>query len=361
MIKARIEKLQEKILNAGLSAFLVTNSSNIYYLTGFRGISPEERESLLLVDREAAYLCVPPMYRAEAGQIHGEVKVRIPPSRTKLLDFMKTQFKKYVGKVGFEAEDLKYSEYLALRKKIKHLQAKKSLVTDLREVKDADELRHIKKAVRIADQAFEEILRSLRPGLTEKQIARKLLEIMEDLGSEDAAFPPIIASGKGSALPHHRTSHKKIKKGEPVLLDFGAKVNGYCSDLTRVVYVGKAPRKFRKHYNLVLKTQKAVINSVRPRLSELTAEKLHQTALNVLGRQAKFMLHGVGHGIGLEVHEKPFLRAGTKDKLREGMVITIEPGLYYEGRYGIRIEDFGVVTKSGFQILSKAKKELTEL
>lgn len=335
---------------------LVTNPTNIYYLTGFKGLSPQEREALAIVQDDKITLIAPKIYQTEVKKLKNINKV-IVSERTQLfpkaIEILKGKLQ-----IKFESEDLHFSEYQYLSTSLSQLDPTLHFYENLRTQKTPSELKKIKKAVEITDKAFTQILKFIKPGQTEKQISQKLQEILENLGSEGLAFEPIIASGSNSALPHHFTSTKKIQQNEVLLLDFGAKFQGYCGDLTRTIFIGKASQEFKDHYQKVLKVQQICLNLAKP---NLTAEKLNQIAIDQFGQDAKYFIHGLGHGVGLEIHESPYLKTGITDTLKENMILTIEPGLYFEGKYGIRIEDYGVINKNGFKILSKSPKHLFEI
>lgn len=352
----RIIALQKKLIKEKLEAFIVSNPTHIFYLTGFGGLSPE-REAILIVDQKNACLIIPELYKAETERFDNLKKI-IFPAQKSLFDMTVMCVKKYSGQIGFESDDLNYKEYLFIKKKVKRLVAVDNLIADLRLVKDNFEMESIQKSVDITDKAFFEIIKYIKPGVTERELARKLINIMDNLDSEGPSFAPIIASGKNSALPHHFTSDKKININEPVLFDFGARVGGYCSDMTRMVFVGKPSNKFIDIYNLVRKAEEAVLERAKP---GLLAENLHSIVIDIFKNKSPFFIHGTGHGVGLDIHERPFLRKGKKDELKEGMVVTVEPGLYFKDQFGIRIEDFGVFTKTGFKVLSKSSKELIRI
>lgn len=349
----RITLLQKEITKQNISALIITNPINIFYLTGFKG-DLVERESILLIDSQKALLIIPEMY---FGQIlpSNKFKKIIPPPQTGLFGTLIQQISKYPSKIAFEPDNLTYQEYTFLKKKIKKITPIGNTIQTLRLVKDKNELNNIQKAANIADKAFSQIIKYIKPGVTEQQLSKKLLQLMEKFGSNGPSFATIIASGANSAIPHHLTSDKKIKNNEPILFDFGATVNGYCSDMSRTVYLGKPPAKFINIYNLVLKAQENAIKKIR---LGITAQNIHKSVTDIFGPKSRYFIHGTGHGVGLEIHEKPFLRDGIEDKLVENMVVTVEPGLYFQNEFGIRTEDLGVVTKSGFKTFSKSPKKL---
>jgi Xaa-Pro aminopeptidase len=351
----RLELIKEKIVENNLSAFLISNPMNIRYLTGFEPFLISERESMLIVDRKASYLYLPRAYEMISPKIRG-LKIKIIFEWAKIFEEISKQLKKYRGKIGFEPENLKFDEYKILKKGISFF-AKKDFVNEMREIKDEKEILNIKMAFEITDRVFKRILKFIKPGIREKQISFKLKELMEELGAQGPSFEPIVAFGEKTSQPHCFAGDQKLKKNEPILIDFGVKFNGYCSDFTRMVYLGKVPKLFRDRYKIVQEAQTIAIETIRP---GILAENIHKVVFKSLGKEAKNFFHATGHGVGLEPHEKPFLKKGIKEEIKENMVLTVEPGLYYK-KYGIRIEDCGLVTKKGFKILSKVKNDLIEI
>lgn len=357
MSKKRLDKIQEKLKGENLDAFLISNPFNIFYLTGLRGIL-KEREFLLLISQDGFEIIVPEMYKMEAGKKNPNLLM----TKEKGGLFLKAiEGLKNFRDIGFEKEDLKYGEYENLRKNLKEqkLFPISRFIEKLRRIKSKEEIKLIKKAVEIGDKTFYSILKIIKPGLTEKFIQRKIVEMVEDFGAEGPAFLPIVASGKGSAEPHHLALNKKIKKGEILLLDFGVKYKGYCSDFSRTIFIGKVPPKFKKIYNIVLETQEMAIKKCR---HGYPVKNLYQDAvLNFRKyKEEKNFIHNLGHGVGIDAHESPSIGPGAEGKFEKGMTITIEPGLYYENFGGVRIEDLCLIAQ-GCQILSQATKELIEI
>lgn len=278
-------------------------------------------------------------------------------------DFWSDFSKKHPGaRMGFESRVLTHER---LRKYRSHSKGVKliptlSLVEDLRVIKDSEEVEILKKALAISDKAFTQILKFIKPGMTEAQVAWKLESLMRDLGAEAAAwYPQIVGAGANSALPHHGHSEAIIKKGDLVQLDFGCSFQGYQTDTSRVVFMGKPTPQQEKIYNLVLEAQEMGIRLVKP---GVRAGEIDQTVKEWLRSRTRGVYqHGLGHGVGLEIHEKPTLYTGVKDKLESGMVITIEPGVYLEGWGGVRLEDMVLVTDSGHEVLTKARKDIQHL
>jgi Xaa-Pro aminopeptidase len=227
-------------------------------------------------------------------------------------------------------------------------------------VKDGEEIANIRKAVAISDEAFKRILPLIKPGIREIELAAEMEYQMLMLGSEKPAFETIIASGPRSAMPHGVASRRKIKNGEFITLDFGATVNGYVSDITRTVVVGKASARHKKIYNWVLKAQLAGIKKVKAGVMAREVDKVCRTIINKSG-YGKTFGHGTGHGIGYYIHVGPGLSSLSNDKLMPNNVVTIEPGIYIQGFGGVRIEDDVLVTARGGVVLNRAEKKLLEL
>jgi Xaa-Pro aminopeptidase len=232
--------------------------------------------------------------------------------------------------------------------------------TELGWVKDADEIKNITAAVKIADTAFERVLNLVAPGIRESELAAELEYQMVMLGSEKPAFESIVASGYRSAMPHGVASRKKLKKGDFVTFDFGATINGYVSDMTRTIVVGKATSRQKRIYDIVLKSQLAGIKKIKAGVAAAKVDEACRKVITKAGYGKKFG-HGTGHGIGYYVHVGPYLGPTSKDKLLTNNVVTVEPGIYISGWGGVRIEDDVVVTRSGGRILNRAPKYLLEL
>ncbi len=356
----KITDFKKIIKSEELDSFIVTNPVNIFYLTGFRGISETERESVLVYAKNKFTLITAKLYINEARQVESqELKIKIASERNEIdefyIDLLKTS-----QKTGFEEHDLKYKEYKELKKilpKVKLVPCE-SRVESLRAEKDDNEIRKIEKAQIISQNSLTELIKTLRAGQTEEEIAERLKKIMILKGADTLAFPSIVASGKNSAIPHHLTSKNKIKNGQALLFDFGAKYKNYCADLSRTVFLGKPSTRQRNVYENVENAQKAALEKITHGIEAHIAYH----AANDIFRDNKldeYFIHGLGHGIGLEVHEKPYLRKHGDDVLNEGMVFSVEPGLYLNWG-GVRIEDLVVIINSRAKILGK-KSEFVQI
>ena len=353
---ARQNRLRERLSSSGLDAFLIRHLPNVRYLSGFTGSA-----GLLLVEERGSVFFSDFRYDIQA---HEEVEgARIMIGRKSpfelLGQFLRRRRRRSPWILGIEAEHLTVAE----KKRLGGLLPSGVRVKDcaptvecLRMVKDADELACIRKSVNLGAELFERAVQVLRAGTTEVEVAAEMELKARRAGAEGMSFPTIIASGPRSALPHGRASTQPIPSGGFVVCDFGVILAGYCSDQTRTVWVGPASGEAQRVYDAVREAQQAAVQAVRPGVS---SGEVDAAARNVL-RKAKldqFFTHSTGHGVGLEIHESPRIAAGQKDVLEQGMVITIEPGVYFPGKWGVRIEDMVAVTPSGCEILTPTGKD----
>ncbi|MBI4038011.1 aminopeptidase P family protein [Candidatus Curtissbacteria bacterium] len=348
-------------LPKGITAFIVTNPVNIFYLTSFKGVSPIERESILVLTPQK-HLIAPRLYQAEAKSLETkDLEVHVAQERDQMFKIIK---KLLAGKkrVGFEQDNLKYSEYQELKKLLTRslLVPYENFIENLRIKKTAEEIKNIERAQIISQKAFGQLLKTIKTVQTETEIAEKLEKIIKSLGGQGLSFETIVAVGRNSAKPHHLTGNKKLETGNTLLVDFGAKHNNYCADITRTIFIGKPKDEQINIYKLVEKAQKKAIDAITHGFS---AQKAHDTAHSVF-EAAKLhdnFLHGLGHGIGLEVHEAPHLRASSYHVLEENMVFSIEPGLYFPSWGGVRIEDLVVIKNGRAKMLGKLQEEIIVL
>ncbi len=230
------------------------------------------------------------------------------------------------------------------------------LVEGLRAVKDPEELRIIAEAVRIVDDAFAKLVATVKAGQTERQVAWTLEKFIREEGAEGLSFDTILASGPNAAKPHHGVSDREIRAGEPIVCDFGAKYEGYCSDITRTVCIGPTDGKFDEIYGLVLKAQLQAEKLMRPGIDAKTADNYAREVIASAGYGDQFG-HGLGHGVGLQVHEVPFVNTHGSTALQPSMAVTVEPGVYLPDWGGVRIEDIGFVRDNGLEVINRATKE----
>ena len=347
----RRKALLRALRSERMDGMLITAPSNVGYLTGFTG-----DDSALLLARDTAALLTDARYTTQAAQEMAGVDVLC--RKAGMMAFAaKHAGRLGIARLGFEAASLPVAEHGRLEQALKstELVSTKGLVEELRLTKDRDELARIRTAVRVAEEAFTEIRPLVRPGVTEKALAAALEGAMLRLGAEAASFRPIVLAQERAALPHGRPSERALAEGEAVLFDWGAVCEGYVSDLTRVLFVHRIMGCQKSVYTAVLTAQTAAIRRVRPGRPLADLDRTARAAL-AQRRRGKYFTHSLGHGVGADVHEAPTVSSKSKQVCRAGMVFTVEPGVYYPDRIGIRIEDMVVVTRKGHQILTTLPK-----
>ena len=345
--------LRGELARLRLDALLITTPRNIRYLTGFTGSN-----ALCLVTRHAQFFITDPRYTTQA---RAEVKgwKRFIASESLAGEASRQKLLPRCRRIGFESSHLSYARYRLLKRQFPStsLIPMEGIVERFGIVKTAAEIALMKRATVITDSVFSEILKVIKPGVKELDISAEISYRQKRHGAERDAFDPIVASGFRAALPHARASRKKIKSGEGVVLDFGCVVEGYHSDLTRTVFVGKVSRKMRGVYETVRDAQDNAIQAAR---SDMQAKELDAVARRTISNAGwgRFFIHSLGHGLGLDVHEPPRISSLSREILSEGSVITIEPGVYIPGVGGVRIEDDVIITKHGCKVLTRSSKEL---
>ena len=379
----------QRLLN-NLDALLITNPTNIRYLTGFTGAAPEEREAYCLVTQDKLFLFTNALYRekvipltrkpgglkrlnllASKGLTFIETS-REEPFATKLAEILK---KTKCIRLGFEENNLTVAELGKLDKELTGITLipTQSKIEDVRMIKRNDEIVDIRAAAKLTDQCFDFILGKIKIGVTETDIAWEIESFIRTHGAS-LAFSPIVAFGKNSSMPHYQPVDScKLTADSLILLDFGARVNGYCSDMTRMVFIGKPKDEWRRAYQTVLSAQQAALNYLigpgpvthaqgRALNSQLLGGEADSIARGVIGKAGFSPYpHSLGHGVGLDIHEAPRLTMKKDEVLKPGMVVTFEPGVYIESQYGIRIEDLILLKNDSIEILSKSPKEIIVL
>jgi Xaa-Pro aminopeptidase len=350
----RLAALRKRLAAENLDAALISYGPHVRYLCGYSGSN-----GLLFVGQKAAHFFTDFRYLEQAKKEVPRAKVIVKERDIwrNLPDVPEAARPR--TKIGVQVNYITHKQFGMLRHLLPQalMVSMENLVEPLTMVKDADELAAIKKAVGISDIGFARILEYIRPGVRELDVAAELEYIMKKAGSEQPAFETIIASGARAALPHGIASAKKIAKGDFVTMDFGATYKGYVSDITRTVVVGKPTERQKKVYALVRRAQKAAVNSIKPGKTGIAVDKTARSIIERAGYSKNFG-HGLGHGFGLYVHEGPSLSTQSPDTLRKGMVVTVEPGVYFPGWGGVRIEDDVVVTANGVNVLNKAERGL---
>ena len=365
----RLTEFRSLLKQNSLDGFIVTSPVNIFYLTGFKGLSPTEREAILVFNPKT-HLITARLYQSEANKLRSkDLDIKIATERNEIFKFFEDLLAKS-RRVGFEEGNLTFLEH----KNIKRLTSAKlvpfrDLVETQRMVKTEDEIKKIEHAQIISQKAYDQILPTLKVGQTEEEIADKLAKIIKSLGGEGLAFESIIASGPNSGLPHYFTGKRKIKANEVLLFDFGCKYQDYCADLSRTVFIGKTKDQHKNVFQHVLNAQKTAIDKIN---HGINAHAAHELANNIFRRNSlhDYFLHGLGHGIGLEVHEKPSLRPAPNlpskikppevEELLENMVFSVEPGLYFPWG-GVRIEDLVTIKNGKARVLGKLMKDIRKV
>ncbi len=359
--------LRRKITRAGLPSLLVTHAPDIRYLCGFTGSN-----AALALTRRAARLFTDGRYTAQAAEEVQAARVEIVSSAPAVsaVEWLAAQAGAApagIETAGFDPARTTVAELArwkaALPGRIRRgflTPLPAPFVEPLRAVKDEDELEVLREAARIGCTLFDRILNELRPGMKEIEIAAELEHQARRMGAEGMSFETIVASGERSAYPHGRATQTAVPRRGFLTLDFGIIHKGYCSDMTRSVFFGKPNARERKAYCAVLEAQEAAVAAVTAGVSASEVDEAARARLRREGLAEAFS-HSTGHGVGLEIHEPPRIGAGQKTRLQSGMVVTIEPGIYLPGEFGIRIEDMVQVTRNGGQVLTPAPKALIEL
>lgn len=348
---SRLQQMRQHMRDENLNAYVVMRPENVRYLSGFSG-----GETTLFITLENAVLLTDFRYIEQA-------KAEAPAFE--IIDAGQNHFAKLaeigreVHRVGFEGDYITYVDFGKLKDAFSEAElfSLPNLVSNLRSVKDDSEIGLIRQAVKIADNAFKEVLMTIEIGQTEEEIGLNLEYSMRRAGASGGSFDFIVASGLRSAMPHGTASPKRIQAGEFLTMDFGAIYQGYCSDITRTVFIGDPEDKHRDVYATVLRAQMAGIQAVAPGRSGKEVDAVARTIIEEAG-YGDYFGHGLGHSVGLAIHEGPNLNKREERLLQPGMVVTVEPGIYIPDWGGVRIEDIVLVTESGCEVLTQAPKEL---
>jgi Xaa-Pro aminopeptidase len=356
--KGRLSRARLELEHSSLDALLVTHLPNIHYLSGFTGsagvliVGQRQRDSVFFTDGR---------YTQQARQEVTGVRIRILPGKSALAaasEWMAQQ--KSWRRIGIDPAHLTVAERGAFAKSFRgkaRLVDAPDIVGRMRMVKDPGEVAKIRAACHLGVTLVDRLLEVVRPGVTETQVAGELEFAARRLGADQMAFTTIVAGGPRSSLPHGRASQAALPARGFVVCDFGVILTGYCSDMTRTLHLGRPSKEERRVYEAVREAQQAALDAVKP---GATVGEVDRTARKYLQKLnlARFFTHSTGHGLGLEIHEAPRIAAGQLETLRPGMVITVEPGVYLPGKFGVRVEDTVVVTDSGCEILTPCRKDL---
>ncbi len=352
----RIARLRSEMVDLEVDGFLVSAPENRRYLSGFTGTS-----GYLLITQSEAALATDFRYVEQAEAESPHYRVHRTRGGTGWLPEMLAELR--VVTLAIEADHMTVASHSALKTALEEsenasdvqIEETSGVIAGVRAVKDASELAIIERAVKIADIAMASVASRIEPGVTEARIAWDLEVEMRRLGAEGAAFDIIVGAGPNGALPHHRADDSVVRRGDPVVIDMGASYEGYNSDLTRTFYVGRPDDEFLAIYSIVLQAQETAIREVRPGMTGQEVDEIARTVIEEAGYGEEFG-HGLGHGVGLAVHERPMVVPTSEDVIEDGMVFTIEPGIYISGWGGVRIEDIVVMENGRARILTGSPK-----
>ena len=357
----RLEKVRAKMDEIGLDGLLVTHPNNRRYLSGFTGEDqpPLDSAGFLLISRDDLCLMTDGRYDLQAaGELPRELAINVVVRTGKAPALVAEQVaKRNLKRLGFESSHLLHSLWRGIDKSLPEtdLVATLNLVEPLRLVKDDAELAIIRRAIAISDEAFNVVSRRIEAGMTEKQVAWDIEKTMRDLGADERAFGSIVAAGPNGAMAHAVPGSRVIQEGEPIVIDMGAHLEGYNSDMTRTLILGEPTDKFREVYNLVLEGHLEAERKLKAGDGGAQADAYARDVIAAGGYGDKFT-HSLGHGIGLEVHEGPSLSRTSQDTIPENAVTSVEPGIYIEGWGGVRIEDLVLFRANDVEVLTQADK-----
>ena len=353
----KLSALREKMEQNGFDAILVTSEINQRYLSGFHF-----SDGLIIVFLNKAFLLTDfRYYEAATAKSDPDFEVVMPESKFEFID--KVFVEQQVKNVGFEGDSLSYQQYVAYSKRFNYVNFMPvgDAFSRMRSIKGTDEIEKIKRAQEITDAAFEALLKGLTSKMTEREVALELDYLMRKQGADDVAFETIAVSGDASAIPHGTARDVRLKRGF-LTMDFGAKFDGYCADMTRTVIIGKADAEIKKLYNTVLLAQKSALEYLREGADAGEADKIARDIIDSIPEYKGAFGHSLGHSVGLEVHESPNLsRRSFGCKLQSGVITSVEPGIYLTGKYGCRIEDLVLIEKGGIFNFTHSSKELIEI
>ena len=345
----KIKWLRDKINMENMQGMIISNPVNIRYLTGITA------EGLLIITRKENFFITDARYLEEVKStltINDEIIVSDISTITRD-DY--ENFFLFCENVGFEENYITYATYKKYieRYKINNFEETENLIEKQRMIKDDEEIGLIEKGCFITDQCFTHICDFIKVGMTEKEIEFEIEKFYRENGADGLAFDTIVASGKNSSKPHARPTDKKIEAGDAITIDMGCKYKGYCSDMTRTIFAGYVPVQIQKIYDLVLKNENQTLKEYKDGVSIRLVSKMVENDFKLNGYD---LVHSLGHGVGLEIHEMPFINGKNDNILKANMVVTNEPGIYIPGSFGVRIEDTVLITKSGCISLTKSDK-----
>jgi Xaa-Pro aminopeptidase len=357
----RLEKVRARMQELDLDSLLVSHPDNRRYVSGFSGedAPPLDSAGFLIIGLNDVCLVTDGRYDIQAAhEIPGELGISVAVRKGKMAALIAEQVtQRNFKRLGFDSAHLIHIWWRQIDKSLPDTELVPTvrLIEPLRMVKDEDELRIMRRAIQISDQAFNIVSRRIEPGMTEKQVAWDIEKTMRDLGAQDRAFGTIVAAGPNGAMAHAVPGDRPIQEGEPVVIDMGARLDGYNSDMTRTICLGEQTDKFREIYKAVLDAHLAAEQKLKAGVPGVEADAYAREVIDAAGYGDNFT-HSLGHGIGLEVHESPSLSKLSEDVIPENAITSVEPGIYIEGWGGVRIEDLVLFRSNDVEVLTQADK-----
>ena len=350
--KSRISYLRDQMSKSDIDTLFISNKDNIRYYSGFTGTF-----AFLLISESKAIIITDSRYTLRAEEESPDYEIYNLKSGDNWIENSTNITKTKL--IGYEGDYVSVNLLNQLQKKAEKINKWKDFsekITSGRIIKSNEEVEILQKTIDISDSAFNNISKKIKTGMTEKDVAWEIEKEMRELGAESPSFDTIVASGINGSKPHHSPTDKLIDNNEAITIDMGAKYKGYCSDLTRTIFIGDPNEKFKKIYTTVLKAQLISMETAQP---DMTGEEIDKIARDIITSEGygEYFGHSLGHGVGIEIHENPGVGPNSKNNIKPGMVYTIEPGIYIENWGGIRIEDMVIMTEGGNNLLSHALKE----
>ena len=350
--KSRISYLRDQISKTDIDTLFISNKDNIRYYSGFTGTF-----AFLLISESKAIIITDSRYTLRAEEESPDYEIYKLKSGDNWIENSTNIAKTKI--IGYEGDHVSVNLLNQLQKKAEKINKWKDFsekITLGRIIKSEEETEILQKTINISDSAFNNVSKKIVTGMTEKDVGWEMEKEMRELGAESPSFDTIVASGINGSKPHHSPTDKLISDNEAITIDMGAKYKGYCSDLTRTIFIGDPDEKFKKIYTTVLKAQLISMETAKP---DMTGEEIDKIARDIITSEGygEYFGHSLGHGVGIEIHENPGVGPNSKNNIKPGMVYTIEPGIYIENWGGIRIEDMVIMTENGNNLLSHALKE----
>ena len=350
--ESRISYLRDKISESDIDTLFISNKDNIRYYSGFTGTF-----AFLLISKEKSIIITDSRYTLRAEEESPDYEIYQLKSGDNWIENSTNITKTKI--IGYEGDHVSVNLLNQLKKRAEKINEWKDFsekITLGRIIKSEEEVRILQETINISDSAFNTVSKKINIGMTEKDVAWEMEKEMRELGAESPSFDTIVASGINGSKPHHSPTDKLINNNEAITIDMGAKYKGYCSDLTRTIFIGEPDEKFKKIYTTVLRAQLISMETAQP---GMTGEEIDKIARDIIAAEGygEYFGHSLGHGVGVEIHENPGVGPNSKNSIKPGMVYTIEPGIYIENWGGIRIEDMVIMTESGNNLISHALKE----